>query len=56
MVGTRNACEILIGKSQGKKALGKPRHRWKDNVKMAVTEPGFEYTNRIELTQYKVQK
>jgi hypothetical protein len=25
---------ILIGKPEGKKRLGKPRHRWEDNIRM----------------------
>jgi len=24
----------LVGKSEGKKPLGKPRHRWEDTIKM----------------------
>jgi hypothetical protein len=30
----RNACRILVGKPEGKKPLGRPRHRWVDNIKM----------------------
>jgi hypothetical protein len=29
-----NACSVLVGKSEGKKQLGKPRLRWEDNIKM----------------------
>jgi hypothetical protein len=29
----KNAHEILFGKSEGKKTLGRPRHRWDDNIK-----------------------
>jgi hypothetical protein len=25
---------ILVGKPEGKKPLGRPRHRWEDNIKM----------------------
>jgi len=31
---------ILIGKPQGKRALGWPMRRWKDNIKMFLTETG----------------
>jgi hypothetical protein len=31
---TRKACRILVGKPEGKRPLGRPRHRWEDNVKM----------------------
>jgi hypothetical protein len=29
----RNECRILVGKPGGKIPLGKPRHRWMDNIK-----------------------
>jgi hypothetical protein len=29
-----NAYRILVGKPEGKRPLGKPRHRWVDNIKM----------------------
>jgi hypothetical protein len=28
------AYSILVGKPEGKKLLGRPRHRWESNVKM----------------------
>ena len=31
---------ILVGKPEGKRPLGKPRHRWEDNIKMDVQEVG----------------
>jgi hypothetical protein len=30
----RNACNIFVGNPKGKRPLGKPRHGWKDNIKM----------------------
>jgi hypothetical protein len=30
----RNANEILVGKPQGKRSLGRARSRWKDYIKM----------------------
>jgi hypothetical protein len=30
----RNAYRLLVIKSEGKRPLGKPRHRWVDNIKM----------------------
>jgi hypothetical protein len=29
----RNACKILVGKPESKRQLGRPRRRWKDNIK-----------------------
>jgi hypothetical protein len=34
------AYRILVGKPQGKRPLGRPRHRWKDNIKMDLREIG----------------
>jgi hypothetical protein len=36
----RNAYKILVGKSKGKRPLGKPRHRCKDNIKIKLKESG----------------
>jgi hypothetical protein len=30
----RTACRILVGKPDGKRPLGRARHRWVDNIKM----------------------
>jgi hypothetical protein len=32
----RNAYRTLVGKPEGKKPLGRPRHRWVDNIKMGL--------------------
>jgi hypothetical protein len=34
----RNAYWILVAKPEGKRPLGKPRHRWVDNIKMDLRE------------------
>jgi hypothetical protein len=34
----RNAYRILVGKPEGNRALGRPRCRWADNIKMDLTE------------------
>jgi hypothetical protein len=28
----RGVYRILVGKPEGKRPLGRPRHRWKDNI------------------------
>jgi hypothetical protein len=38
----RFAYKILVGKSEGKGHLGRPRRRWEDNIKMVLRETGFE--------------
>jgi len=37
----RGACRVLVGKPEGKKLLGRPRHRWEDNIKMDLEEVGW---------------
>jgi hypothetical protein len=36
----RNVYGLLIRKSAGKRALGRPRRRWVDNVKMDLGQTG----------------
>jgi hypothetical protein len=39
---TRNAHSILVGTSEGKRSLGRLKHRWEDNIKMNLREIGCE--------------
>jgi hypothetical protein len=32
----RTAFKILSGKPTGKRSLGRPRHRWEDNIKVTI--------------------
>ena len=32
--------KVLVGKPEGKIPLGRPRHRWEDNIKMDLQEVG----------------
>jgi len=32
------AYRVLVGKPEGKRPLGRPRHRWDDNIKMDFLE------------------
>jgi hypothetical protein len=34
----RSVCSILVGKPEGKRPLGRPRHRWEDNIRMDLRE------------------
>jgi hypothetical protein len=33
---------MLFGKSGRKRLLGRPRHRWEDNIKMGLQETGCD--------------
>jgi hypothetical protein len=50
-IGERKGiCRVLVGKSEGMRSLGRPRHRWEDNVKMDL-QVGCEGMTWIELAQ-----
>jgi hypothetical protein len=34
----RGAYRALVGKPEGRRPLGSPRHRWEDNIKMDLRE------------------
>jgi hypothetical protein len=38
----RNAYRILVGMSEGKRPLGRPRRRWVDNIKINLREIGWD--------------
>ena len=40
-----------MGKPEGKRPLGRPRHRWKDNIKMDLQEVGGGRGDWMELAQ-----
>jgi hypothetical protein len=37
----RNVYKMLVGKTGGKRPLGRPGRRWDDNIKMDLREIGF---------------
>jgi hypothetical protein len=40
---------ILVGKSEGKTPLTRPRHRWENNLKIKLEETGWVWTGFIWL-------
>jgi hypothetical protein len=51
----RNAYKILVGKSEGKRPLGRPRLRWEDNIKLDLREIGWSGVDWIDLAQVRDQ-
>jgi hypothetical protein len=47
----RTVYRLLVGKPEGKKPLGRPRHRWIDNIKMDLLEIGLSFVDWIGLAQ-----
>jgi hypothetical protein len=42
---------VLVGKSEGKRPLARPRYRWEDNIKMDLQEVGCGGMDWIGLAQ-----
>jgi hypothetical protein len=42
---------VLVGKPEGKRPFGRPRHKWEDNIKMDIQEVGCGGMDQIELAQ-----
>jgi hypothetical protein len=42
---------VLVGKPEGKRPLGRPMHRWEDNIKLVLQEVGDGGMDWIELAQ-----
>ena len=38
MEEARGVHRVLVGKTEGKRPLGRPRRRWEDNIKMDLQE------------------
>jgi hypothetical protein len=47
----RGVYRVLVGTSKGKKPLGRPRHRWEDNINMDLREIGIDGAHWIRLAQ-----
>jgi hypothetical protein len=50
----RGVYRVLVGRTNGKRLLGRPRHRWEDNIKMDLRERGIDGANWIRLTHDRV--
>ena len=55
MEQSRNAYRVLVGKPEGKRPLGRPRHRWEDNIKMDLREVGCDPGEWIDLAEGRDQ-
>jgi hypothetical protein len=47
----RSACNILVGRREGRRPLGRPRRRWEDNIKIDLREIGFGDVDWIHWAQ-----
>jgi len=53
MVERRGVNRVLVGKSEGKRPLGRPRLRWEDNFKMDLQEVVCGGVNWIKVAQHR---
>ena len=47
----RGVYRVLVGKPEGKRPMGRPRLRWKDNIKMDLQEVGGACGDWMDLAQ-----
>jgi hypothetical protein len=47
----RGVYRVLVGKPERKRPLGRPRHRWVNNIRMDLQEVGYGYLDWIGLAQ-----
>jgi transposase len=45
----------LVGRTEGKRPLGRPRRRLEDNIKMGLRDIGIDGASWIRLAQDRVQ-
>jgi hypothetical protein len=45
----RSMYRVVVEKPEEKRPLGRPRHRWEDNIKVDLQEVGYEGVDWIEL-------
>jgi hypothetical protein len=45
----RKVYKVLVGKLEGKRPLGRPRHRWEDGIRMFLSETGWGSVEWIQL-------
>ncbi|KAJ4427020.1 hypothetical protein ANN_26819 [Periplaneta americana] len=48
---SRNAYRVLVGRPEGKRPLGRPRHRWEDNITLHLREVGYDDREWINFAQ-----
>jgi hypothetical protein len=51
MVERRDMYNVSVTKVEEKRPLGRPRRKWKDNVKMELQEVGYGAMDWIDLSQ-----
>jgi hypothetical protein len=51
----RHVYGVSVGRPEGRRPLGRHRHRWEENIKMDLRDIGIDAANWIQLAQDRVQ-
>jgi hypothetical protein len=51
----RKVYKVLAGKPEGKRPLRRPRHRWKDEIRMDLRENGWGSVHWIQMVKDRDQ-
>ena len=51
MVEEKGVYRFLVGKQEERRQMGRPRHKWVDNIRMDLQEVGCGYVDWIGLAQ-----
>jgi len=52
-LGEEGAYRALVGKPEGKRPHGRPRHRWEGNNKMDLQEVGWVGMDWIDVARFR---
>jgi hypothetical protein len=47
----RGVYRVLVGRTEAKRPLGRPRRRWEDNIKLNLREVGIDGASWIQLAR-----
>jgi len=51
MQDSKGSYKFLVGRPDRKKSLGKPWHKWQDDIKICLQEVGWGGVDRVDLAQ-----
>jgi hypothetical protein len=49
--GWERCIQDFLGRPEGRRRLGRPRHRWEDNIKIDLQEVGWKGTDWIDMAE-----
>jgi hypothetical protein len=49
----RKMYRVFVGKPEGKRTLGRQRHRWEDGIRMDLRKTGWGSVDWIQLAQHR---